>query len=131
MLLKKLGILASLAISTTLLAMPVASHAAAITIVNHTNSVTTSKINDFICSDVLGEIGTTQPDGLDHTIPAEVVSGMCQFTPESCTAVVYAGPHCDGAQLAKVIISINSGVISAQQLGSFPINASGFRIVLG
>ena len=133
MLFKKLGILASIAISSTLLAMPVASHAAALTIVNNTDGPTTSKINDFICSDVLGEVGTTPNDGKEHTIDASVVSGMCQFTPDACTAVVYSGAHCDGTPVAKVVLSINSGVVSAQQLGRFPISApaGGFRIALG
>jgi hypothetical protein len=133
MLFKKLGILASIAISSTLLAMPVASHAAALTIVNKTDGATTSKINGFICSDVLGEVGTTPNDGKEHTIAAEVVNGMCQFTPDSCTAVVYAGAHCDGAQLAEIVLSINSGVVSAKQLGKFAISAPvhSFNITLG
>ncbi len=133
MLFKKASLFAALAISTTFVAAPAISSAGALTIVNNTSTVTTSRVNDFICSDVLGPIGTTPPDGQDHVIDAETVKEMCQFTPDSCSAVVYAGAHCDGQKLAKVILSVNGGVVSAQQLGSYPISAPlhGFRVVLG
>ena len=132
MLFKKTGILASLAISATLLAAPAASYANELIIVNNTGLVSSSMINNFICSGYIPD-GTTPPDGREHVIGADRVAGMCAATPDSCTAVVYTGAYCDGEKVAQIVLSTTRGIVSAQQLGRFALNAPlyGNKVILG
>jgi len=104
------------------MSLPVLAFAANdLVITNDTNYPSTSKMNPHkagggVCtSSIPGIDGVTQPHQ-PKTTPNWQVRVACILDLENCQAFVYPNTNCSGNPIAKVVLSVSSGIKDAQVL---------------
>ena len=110
-----------------------AAHATPLTIVNNTNTDSTTRIHNILnkcSSDLLGEAGITRA-GKTNTVSEGNIKAACLFSPNNCVADVYASANCGCPVIATMTFSTSEGVKSIEmKSGQYRISASGFHVVI-
>lgn len=128
MLLKKSVCLIGLSIGLCLSAAPV--FAQALTIVNNSNSPSTSIINNGICSSQLGSDGVTQPH-TTHVVNDKIIALACFANPSNCKADVYMTNNCSGPLVATAVFDTKNGMKSIKNFSDkYKFTIGAFNIII-
>ena len=93
------------------------AHAGDLHLMNNTDFDSTSYINGFACSDMLGESGITRAHQ-PNTIGDSLVRVACMFNSSDCVADVYMTPDCSGEKVATVTFSVDDGIKNITMLSN-------------
>ena len=115
---KLIILICSLSLSTSLWA------ASDLYVSNNSGHRVSFKINNR-CTSVVA-----QPD-VTTLYPAAILAGDCAYSPSACTMLLFNKELCNGINIGRVTVNVNSGIISYYSwAGGWTFGGKGFSLML-
>ncbi len=93
--------------------LPLSSYAADLTVTNNTDVNATGIINGGFCSSSFGDQGIIKAHN-SITIYKQQLELACGLNTIRCTTDLYMSNDCSGPKVGTIVLSVESGVISAE-----------------